>query len=271
MAKKIIPAPSLSNVGVGNTAVLNLPTGPTYEKVLVNMTAASALDVTDIEYIEVIVNGDVKQKFTLQQLFDLNTFYGRSADSISATAAEFIIPFFANQFKDLAYAQSVGFGTQGLDSLDIQFKIAAAAPASLAITAAVQIDTVPQPLGAFTAIRSYGKDSSVTGAVDIDSLPKNGAVYQAIHFCKGDISNVKIEANQIVVVDATKSRLERLLKDAWPIHRAPVTARMTSVDFLAYGNPNDVFNTKGVSDLRVKATFDTTGLCNILTETLETL
>jgi len=271
MAKKIIPAPSISNVGAGNTAVLSLPIGPTYEKIILNFAAASGFDVSDIEYLDLLVNGDSKQRYTLQQLMDLNSYYNRSADSISGTAAEIMIHLFSQQFEDLAYAQSTGFGTLGLSTLELQIKIASGAPASLTISAAVQIDTVPQPLGAFVAIRSYGKDSSVTGQVDIDSLPKNGPVYMAMHFCKADISRVKIEANQITVVDATKAQLERLEKDGWPIKRVPVTARMTSVDFLLYGNPADAFGTKGVTDLRVKATYDTTGLCNVLTETLETL
>lgn len=271
MARKIIPAPTIDNVGAGNTAVLKLPIGPTYEKVLMTLGAASGLDIADIEYMEVLVNGDSKWKLTLQELYDLNAFYNRSADTISGTAAEFMINFLSQQFNDPAYVLSTGWGTGDLDSLEIQFKIAATAPASLTMSAEVQIDTVPQPLGAFVAIRPYNKSSSVTGEVDIDSLPKNGPVVMAWHFCKADITHVEIEANQTKIVDASKEHLERFAKDAWPVKRVPVTARMTSVDFLLMGLAGDVFNTKGVTDLRAKATFGTTGALKILAETLETL
>ena len=271
MARKIIPATAIDNVGAGNTAVLKLPIGPTIEKIMVSMSASSGLDIGDIEYIEVLVNGDSKWKLSLQDLYDLNAYYNRSADSISGTAGEFMINFLSNQFQDPAYVLSTGWGTADLSSLEVHFKIKSDAPASLAISAQLQVDTTPQPLGAFVAIRQYNKSSSVTGEVDIDSLPKNGPVVMAWHFVKSDITDIEIEANQMKLIDASKVQLHRFLKDAWPVKRVPVDARMTHVDFLMMGLAGDVFNTKGVTDLLAKATFGSTGALKILAETLETL
>jgi hypothetical protein len=272
MANKLIPASSLSNVSVGGVAVLKLDTGPTYNKILLKFSAAALFDVTDIEYIRVVINGTTRIEFaSLQDLLDVNAFYNRSADVITATSGEVMLNFFSNQFADLAYGLSTGLGTADLASLNIEIKIAAAAPATIAITADLFIDTTPQPLGAFLAYRSYGVSSSVIGDVQVRDLPKDGAIYTALHLFKSDISNVVIKANQVEIINASKASLERFAKDSWPFKRVPVTARCTHVDFLSYGNANDVFNTLGVTSLQLTAKFDSVGSLRVLAETLETL
>lgn len=272
MAKKIIPASSLDRVAPNNVAVLRLDRGPTYEKIRFKVSAAAGLDVTDIESIKVVINGTTRIEFTsLQRLIDINAYYNRSADTVSATLIDFILPFFSSQFDDLAYGLSTGIGTEDLESVNIEIKIASGAPADIAIEASLFIDTVPQPLGAFLAYRSYGISSSVTGDVQVRDLPKDGAVYTAMHLFKSDISKVVLKANQIEVINAFKTDLARFQKDAWPKARVPLDARCTHIDFLLYGNANDVFNTRGVTSLQLTATFDTVGALDVVTETLEKL
>lgn len=272
MAKKIIPSASLSNVAPGSNALLRLDIGPTYEKVRLNFAAAAGFDATDIENIKVVINGTTRIEFpNLQTLLDVNAYYGRSADTIGATGGDVMLHFFSGQFENLAYGLSTGLGSADLDSLNIEIKIASGAPADIAITAELQIDTEPQPLGAFLAYRSYGVSSSVTGEVQVRDLPKDGAIYTAMHLFKSDISKVVLKANQVEVINASKKALERFAKDAWPKARVPVSARATHVDFLLYGNANDVLNTRGVTSLQLAATFDTTGSLNVLVETLEAL
>lgn len=273
MAKKIIPSASLDRVSSGNTAVLKLDTGPTYEKIRFAITSVlGGLDANDIESIKVVINGTTRIEYTsLQRLIDLNSFYGRSVDTVSPNLIDVVLPFFGSQFDNLADGLTLGVGTQGLESVNIEIKIAAGAPADIAIAADLLIDTVPQPLGAFLAVRSYGVSSSVTGDVQVRDLPKGGALYTALHLFKSDISKVVLKANQVEVINAKKSALERFQKDSWPFARVPVSARATHIDFLHYGNSGDLFNTKDVTSLQLTATFDTVGSLDVVTEIIESL
>jgi hypothetical protein len=51
----------------------------------------------------------------------------------------------------------------------------------------------------------------------------------------------------------------------------PVTASATHVDLVTQGDLAQALNTNKVQDLRLKATFDTSGAADIVTETLDTL
>ncbi len=278
MAKKIIPAASLDRVAPNNTAVLRLDKGPTYEKIRFKVTAAAGLDATDIESIRVIINGAPRIEFTsLQRLLDINTFYGRGADTVSATLIDFMLPFFSNQFEKLADGLATGIGTQDLESINIEIKIASGAPADIAITADLFIETIPQPIGVFLATRSYGVSSSVTGEVQVRDLPirapngKDGVIYAAMHCFKSDITKVLLKVNQTEVINAAKDALERFQKDSWPFKRTPVTARATHIDFLHYGNAGDMLNTAGASSMQLTTTFGTVGSMDLVAEMLETL
>lgn len=273
MANKIVKLPSISRVVPGSKAVLEVPVkGPTYKKVLFVITAAAGLDVSDIGRIDVLFNGNVRQTYkNLQRLIDLNTYYKRSTDSVGATRIEFMLSFFSAQYDNLAYKLATGIGTADLASFNIEMEIATGAPADIAMEATAYIDTEPQPIGAFVGIREYGISSSVTGEIETDKLGKNGEVYHALHLAKADISRVTLEADQNKVIQATKQDLERYQKDASPNPRVPVSASYTHIDFLMDGNAGDVFNTRGVNDLRLKMVFDTVGAAEIVAETLETL
>lgn len=271
MAKKIIPSNSLDQVGAGNVAKLKLDIGPTYEKINFEVTsAAGGLDVTDIESIKVVMNGDTRIEFlTLQDLIDINAFYKRSADTVSANRINFMLNFFSSQFEALGDALATGIGTADLSSLVIEIKIAAGAPADIKIEADLFIETDRQPVGVFLAYRNFSVSSVVAGDVQIRDLPINGAVYTSLHLRKSDITKVKLLVDQVEVINAKKTSLERFQLDNWKQPRLPISARFTHVDFVHYGNSNNVLNTNQIQSMNLTATFGTAGALNVLAETLE--
>jgi len=271
MAKKIIPSNSLDQVGAGNVAKLKLDIGPTYEKVNFEVTSvAGGLDVTDIESIKVVMNGDTRIEFLkLQDLIDVNTFFKRSADVVGANRINFMLNFFSSQFESLGDALATGIGTADLSSLVIEIKIAAAAPADIKIEADLFIETDRQPVGVFLAYRNFSVPSAVAGDIQIRDLPINGAVYTALHLFKSDISKVKLLVDQVEVINAKKTSLERFQLDNWKQPRAPVSARCTHVDFVHHGNTNNVLNTARIQNMNLTATFGAAGVLNVLAETLE--
>lgn len=267
MAKKIYELPSISRVVAGSTAILELPINPTYHDIVFTLTG-TALAVAHVGQIRVLVNGNEIQRYAnLQRLMDLNAYYGRATDTVN----EFQISFARDEYNDLAYKRAPALGTQGLETVTIEMDLQAAFPANGTIVARALIDTVPQPLGVFNRIREVGLSSSVVGVVETDKIPKGGAVYQAIHCFKADISRIEFEVDGVKVIASTKATLERLQKAIRPVARVPQTAKATHIDFLLEGDAGDLLNTQNVKDIRARLTFDTVGSCDLVLEQLDVL
>lgn len=267
--KNYKPLPSLSRVTPGATATLEIPRGPTYERIDFNVTASSGLDAADIGRINVLVNGKVVQTFkNLQRLLDLNSYYKRGADAMSGTAAQFSLHFFRRELTEHKMRMAPGIGTADIQTFHIEMEIASGAPASIAITANAKVDASVQPIGAFVHVKEYPYNSSVSGQVEVDKLIR-GPLYAAIHLFKADISKVILETDGRIVIESSKTLLELDQKDASPSVRVPVTASATHVDFLTEGNLADALPTAGLQDMRLKITLDTSGAVDIVTETLD--
>lgn len=269
--KKIIRLPSLSNVVPGAIATLEMPIGPTYEKIIFDVTAASGLDATDIGRINVLIDGEVIQTYkNLARLNALNDYYGREADSMSGTAAQFVLHLNRAELESAVWRQAPGIGTDDVQTFHIEIEIASGAPASIAMKAHALVNPARQKLGAFFRVREFPANSSTSGVFEADKLPR-GAWYSAIHLFKSDVDAVEVEANGIKIVDATKAVLERTQKGASPVKRVPQTASATHVDMITDGNLLESLPTANLSDFRVKMTLGTFGAVDIVTETLDTL
>lgn len=266
MAKKTVTLPSLSRVVAGAVALLEIPIGPTYEKIGFDVTG-TGLTIAHIGKIAVIVNGnEVQVRKDLQRLIDENAYYNQSVD----TQNEFMLHFDRDEFYDLADKLTPAFGTADLATFSIEITLAAGAPGNITMEAWAEIETDAQPLGVFTRIRETSLTSSAVGEVDFDRLQKGKKVYQAIHFFKSDINKIVLEADNFKIVDAKKSRLERLQKQTRPVARVPQTAKATHLDFNKKGSVKDLLNLEGVQDVRFKLTFGSVGTVEIVTEELST-
>ncbi len=272
---KTIKLPSLSRVSPGAKATLELPLGPTYYAIKYTVTAAAGLAASSIGRIEALFDGKVKQTYAnLQRLIDLNTYWGYTTDSVSATQIEFTVHFFRAELMDVVYRRAPGIGTADLQTFHMELSIDSGAPADIAITAEALIDPIPQPVGVFINVREYPFASSVSGKVEVDNLVK-GPYYRAIHCFKADVNAVVVEINQngdqIKVVDATKSTLEALQKSASPKARSPLSAKATHIDFNLDGDLANSLSTGKLSDFRLQMDLGTSGSMDIVTETLDTL
>lgn len=269
--KKINKLPSLSRVEPGSLATLELPLGATYERLVFTAEAAANLDASDIGRISVLFNGQQKMTFkNLQRLIDINSYYGRDADTVAGTKIEFAIHFNRAELVDNIMRAAPGIGTNDLSTFHIEIEIAAGAPADIKMKAHALVNPVRQNIGAFFNVKEFPISSDTGGEVHADKLPKGG-YYSALHLFKADISSVEVTANDVKIIEATKGVLERLQKGASPKARVPVTAKATHVDFILDGNLLDSLPTAGLQDFRLKMNFDTPGACDIVSETLDTL
>lgn len=265
MAKKIIPLPSVSRVGVSSVAFIEIPIGVTYEEININMTG-TGLAASMVDNIKLSANGQELQSYlNLQQLIDINAYHGRATD----TAADWCMYFNNNDYMLLEEKAMEGLGTQGLQTLVLEITLNATWPANGTIVAVAKVDTTSQPIGAYNRIRQTSFNSAVAGDVEFDKLLRNGAMYKQIHFFKADVNKVVLEADAVKVIDATKAQLERSQKNVRPVARIPQTAKMTTLDFVLNGFYGDIFRTDGMNDLRARLTLGTAGAVQIVTEQLE--
>lgn len=274
--KKIKKLPSLSRVSPNSKATLELPLGETYERLIFTVSAAAGLDASDINRIDVLFNGQSKMTFkNLQRLIDLNAFYNRDPDTVTATQIQFAVHFNRAELADNIMRSAPGIGTADLQTFHIELDIAAGAPADIAITAHALTNPIRQNIGAFFNVKEFPISSATSGEVQADKLPK-GAYYSAIHLFKSDVTAVEVtysdsNGSDVKVLEATKSVLERIQKGSSPKARVPVTGSATHIDFLNDGNLLDSLPTANLQDFRVKMTWGSSGACDIVTETLDAL
>jgi len=275
--KKLVKLPALTRVQPGNTALLELPLGPTYERVILDITAAAGLDLSDIGKIKCMLNSSEFQVYLNgQQLSDINAYWGREADLVSGTNIQLGIHFNRAEMADNIWRNAPGIGTQDVSTLTIEIDIPGTAPADIKIAAYAQVDPTRQPIGTFFRVRQVPFTSLGAGQVEIDKLLK-GPLYAAIHLFKagGDINYVELTTNKdgqdIKVIDSAKTILSRFQKAASPRGRVPMDAKATSIDFVTDGNLLDTLPTAGLSDFRIKMTLASAGDVNVVTETLDSL
>lgn len=261
----------MSRVGPGGTATLELPIGQTYERLIFTVTAAAGLDLTDITRINVLVDGKPIQTFKdLTRLTDLNSYYQRDADTVAATQIQFAIHFNRAELVDNVWRKAPGIGTEDVQTFHIEMDIAAGAPADIKMTAHAVVNPIRQKLGAFFRIREFPASSAVAGVLEADKLPR-GAWYSVVHLFKADISAVEVMANDVKIIDATKSVLGRIQKGAFVKARNPLDAKATHIDLITDGDLLDSLPTANLQDFRIKMTLDTAGAVDIVTETIDTL
>ena len=263
MALGVKKLPSLSNVAAGADATLECPLGPTYTKITVS-ASGTGLTAAHIGKIEVRINGKVVMEFRdLQRLIDLNSYYGRPADS----ANQFTIYFDRPEASDLPFKRLAGIGTQDIQTFDVRISIDAAAPSDLTMEAWAEVRE-PMTLGPVVKVREFPFSSSVAGEVDIDKIPRGPRIV-AIHLFKSDVNNVVLEADSVKVIDASKTVLETLQKQAVPRARVPLTSKATHVDFVLEGDFAQALVTKALRDMRLKTTLGTSGSMDIVVEYLD--
>lgn len=273
--KIIDQLPALTTVAPGSKATLQIPTGPTYEGIIFTVTAAAGLDATDIGRIDVLLNGTPFQTFKdLTRLLDINSYYGRDADTVAATKIEFKLHFNRRELMDNENRKAPGWGTADVQNFDIEIQVAAAAPADIKIVAHAIKDPLPQPIGVFFGIKEQAANAGVAGDIEVSDILK-GPRYGAFHLFKADCNAVELEIEGQRILRATKAVLERVQKGAVST-RVPVTAKATHVDFITDGNLLECLRTdRGdgvpVQDMRLKMTMGTTGAYDIVTEYLATL
>lgn len=259
----ILKTPSWQSVAAGQTAILELPVGLTYERIKTKFTGATA---AQLKFPRLLVNGNEIMRWKdVQRILDVNSYYDR-AD----TAGYFTIWFNRPELINLVDQRVPGLGTADVQTLTLEIDVDAGAPASTLTSLSEK--RAPEPLGVFVRVKEFPKNSAVSGEIEIADLPR-GPDLLAVHFFKADVNNMTIEADygtgtRLIYGKISKADGEEFQKD---YRRVPVTAKATHVDFALQ---NDLAQgpliTRGMKDLRFRPDLGTSGNTDIVVESLDT-
>lgn len=261
MARRIL-LPSLLGVVAGSTAVLNIPKGPTYEKInlVVSGSGGVPLTIALMKNLQLKLNGQVVQEYaTGQELQDINDYYNRPKTDGVLTFF-FRRPELDNNIQRLA----PGLGTADLSDISIQFDVDATVTGAT-VTASARV-SAPQPLGIFTKVKRFPRNFGAGGDQEIDTIPKGPNIF-AMHVWKDadDITNAAVDLNSVRIHEATAALEEA---DAKEFGRAPV-AKYRHIDFNLNDDLGESLATNKNDDFRTKLTMTTGGQVVVLVEYLD--
>ena len=256
--------PSLSNVAAGSEAVLNLPLGNTYDKLMLEF---SGVTLAQMQNIRLEIDGKVVQQFKDgQRVVDINTYYGRPADDAGLLTFWFVRP----EMNRLQDQRLTALGTADIKTLALRFNIAADATAPEITAYAVQSER--QPLGMITKVKTFTSSVATAGVQEIDNLPRgniqNGIRIAAIHAFKDDISKGELEMDGRTAFELPKTVSENVQKK---YGRSPLTAKASHFDFVLEGDIAQSITTAGVQDFRLKLDHVAAGSTDVIVEYLEGL
>lgn len=251
--------PSLTNVGAGQTAVLNCPLRLTYDRILLEYSGTSVTR-SMMKNIQVKIDGKPVQIYKdAAELQSINDYYGR-ADNTGFVSLYFNRP----EMDSVGEQRLTGLGTLDVQTLSVEIDIDSGAPGDFALKAHANLSE-PQPLGLLTKVKAFPLSSSVSGEIEIDNIV-TGPRIMAIHLFKSDINNIEVQVDSQIVYEASKSLGEVLQKEHG---RAPVTADCTHVDFMLEGDNAQALITGGVQDFRLRPNLGTSGSVRVVVEYLD--
>jgi hypothetical protein len=257
--------PSLSNVTAGGTATLNMPTGRTYEKLVLAYSGVTRAQMKDLKLL--IDGKPIVEYKDADQLASVNQYYGRH------DAAGYITLWFARpEMTALEQRRVTGLGTgdgQGngrVQTLQLEVEIDAAATDPKITASAIQSD--PKPLGMMNKVKRFSYSSATAGTFEIDNIPK-GPRLMAVHFIKSedDVSRVEVEQNSRKIVEGEKGLIQFLQAENGRVPQAGIL----SVDWTLEGDiyQSIVTDPKRIQDQRFRLTLDSSGSVDVLVEYLD--
>lgn len=203
-------------VGKGQTAVLMMPIGNTYNDLLINY---SGVTLAKINEIRLVVNGDVVDRYLSgQQLQDFNTYRG-----MKSTAGILHYTFERPELLERASRAISALGTGLTDDPNrintLQLEIDIDASATNPQLSATAIQSPPSFSGIVRKTRHFYYDSAQAGEYQINDIPR-GEIIDRIYFkavdaagAKVDISEIQVQLNEEIKWQRTKKENEHIQKN----------------------------------------------------------
>lgn len=230
MSARHLLLPTPQGIGAGQTATLNLPLGPTYDRIDIEMKtgAGAGTDVatadwaSNIEDIRLVVNGRTQIEISAADLVKMNQFYG-----LTPVAGVLSLHLNAPWARTIGGEDLGGYGTAGgMASFTLEIDLKPGITINKLRCRYVQGDT--KPYGPHTTIRRLAKSFAAVGLDEVADIPRGVYNLLGLHITDGNIGHVEVEAEGTVQHDTeAKSRLNQ-----YAITGRTKQTDMTHIDFV---------------------------------------
>lgn len=264
--KRITPLPSFSGVAAGVTATGDIPVGPRYHVIWLQVSDSAGSLVTEIvSQIRLKVNGKVQRTMSPAELEALNGLMGAdyaayTTGSEDTDLVTYIPIFLAEPWRKMLAAQDgLAWGTGNLSTFQIEIDINAGIT-SPQIAGFVEVDNsvvkstegVETQAGLGVICKWTRTMIPVNGTTqDITTFPRRD-YYQQISFFDAYISRVEVKVENFTVRDVTKAQNDAVLLSR---DMAPLAGRFDLVfdhdDVLNSALPM-IVGGRAVNDFQVK-------------------
>jgi hypothetical protein len=258
---------SFESVASGSTAVTRLPTGLSYERILIPYTGVTLAQMTEIR---LVANGEVIRIYRDVEKMDLiNQF-----DGMAAAAGILTVNLVRHGLRTRAAEEltKVGTGVARSEnnpnpittlSLEIDIHVDAVAP----VFGAPKLhQDLPNVTGAILKTKQYIYNPTGAGIFEIADYPK-GELINRIFFFGTGIKSLEVERNNFI--SFTRDVAENTLLQSEGV-RVPQTD-VYVYDPTENGNGSEGLTTASVSDLRFRLDMAGAAQVEMLVETLSTL
>lgn len=240
--------PTPQGIGAGQTATVNLPLGPTYERLYIRVNVdGTPRNIPHEEWgdyigeIRLMVNGDVRIEIDAADLAKLNAYNGSRADSG-------VLPLFLAQpwARTMAGEDGSAYGTaSGIASFTLEMDLKSGKVFNEVSVYAWQSE--PRAFGPHLRIQRFAEQMSMVGTKEVSDLPRGAYSMIGLHMTTANIGRVEVLADNQKLVDAdavTRLAHQRLAK------RNPQPG-MTHVDFMDQNRVSELMP-MALNDFRVK-------------------
>lgn len=255
MSRRISKLPSPQAVAAGQTAIVNIPLGPTYHRFDIDFAASTGADpVVPIaaddwgDYIGEIrlkVDGDVKIGITAERMMSRNKQYSQ------ATVAGILSLFLHMPWARTAGGEDNGaYGTAaGMSTFTLEMDIKPGINVGLMEVSAEVSQQLP--FGPHLQIRRFAKSFTVIGEDEIPDIPRGAYVLLGLDITSAEIGKVEVEAEQRITHESNKRVRENALLIAG---RTPQPG-MTHIDFMGQNRVDSSFQMNW-TDFRIRLDFE---------------
>lgn len=255
--RRILKMPTPGSIQAGQTATVNIPLGPTYHRLYIEMTATNDGDAAALvapnewpDYIgdlRLNVNGNTKIEVSAADLVKLNAYHGEN--TING-----ILTLFLSQpwMRTPEGEDDTSYGTlAGMNSFTLEMDLKAGITVTeLKVSAVV---TGGSAFGPHLVIKRNAGQSSLVGEKEYSDFPRGAYNMMGFHLTTENIGKVRVEADGVELME-----LSKVLRD---VHQKVADktpqAGMTHIDFL---NENRIIESVPMTpqDFRLKLGFTAT-------------
>lgn len=233
--------PSFKSVVSGDTAILSMPLGLTYDSLVIKRTG---LSTDDIKNVKLKIGTTVIQEFKdFTEIETINKYYNRYEKSGYTT-----LYFVRREFNLLSQRDTYSIATYGIKSFSLECDIKEGVAVAIKLEAwAVQ--SPPKAQSAIIKFRRFPSIKLEVGENDVTSIPAKSRIL-AMHWKSANMDELRLLADKSNVYEVTKPVAQITQRQA-KFARVPQVGYF-HVDWALTGTPNSAIMVNGVGDLRFK-------------------